>query len=674
MSPFAPIAIVGQACLLPGANDPAQLWEAVASGRDLLSIAPADRWGAARSDVIGTPEHCSDRSWSERGGYVHGFEQIFDPNGLSLDADEIMRLDPLFVWLLHVGRQALRSAAIADTSRAGAVVGNLSFPTTSMARYAERVWLGDELADAADLPIVDPRNRFSSGLPAHLLARALDLGEAAYCLDAACASSLVAIKLACDRLHDGSADVMLAGAVNRCDDLFIHVGFCALQAMSRSGRSRPFHPHADGLVPAEGAGMVVLQRLADAVQQGRTILGVIRGIGLSNDGRGSGLLAPSQSGQVRAMQRAYACAGLTPDDIDYAECHATGTPVGDATELDSMRQVFGEQRRLPIGSLKSNLGHLITAAGVASLIKVLAAMDAETLPATLHLDDAQPIADDPSFEVVTTPRPWPATQRPRRATVSAFGFGGNNAHLIVEQWRGQSIEPQPASAASPRIAVVALASRELSEGDDIQLPLKDLRFPPRDMEQTLPQQLLMMAVAAEALSKLDQLPHQQTGVLIGMGCDPNVARWGARWRLSHWARRWGIAQLGWRAQARDAFVPSLLAAGVLGTMPNVVANRLNSAFDLGGASMSVSSEEMSGLRALEVGARALRRGELDAAIVGAVDMSREPVHQAAAAALGVAGDSADAALGVGVGATRRRPTPRPPGAGDPGRRCVLALA
>ncbi len=306
---FEPIAIVGQACVLPGALSPSALWDQIRAGHDLTSRVPAGRWGLSSGRLVrdvSDPRGTKDATWSDRGGYVDGFESIFDPAGFALDAAKVRQLDPLFQWVLHTGREALRDAGVTDTGRTGAVFGNLSFPSSGMARFAERVWLGEQRADLAAVPGSVAENRFMSGLPAHLLAKALGLGEQAFCLDAACASSLYAIKLACDQLHDGKADVMLAGAVNRADDLFIHVGFTALKALSGTGQSRPFHPEADGLVPAEGAGFVVLKRLVDAERAGDSIIGVIRGVGLSNDGRGSGFLAPSSEGQVRAMKAAYA--------------------------------------------------------------------------------------------------------------------------------------------------------------------------------------------------------------------------------------------------------------------------------------------------------------------------------------------------------------------------------
>ena len=279
----------------------------------------------------------------------------------------------------------------------------------------------------------DWRNRFISGLPAHLVANALGLTAGATALDAACASSLYAIKLACDRLHDRTADIMLAGGVNGASDLLLHVGFSALQALSRSGQSRPFHQGADGLVPAEGAAVLVLRRLEDAIADENTILGVIRGIGLSNDGRGRGLLVPSQEGQERAMRLAYEMAGLEPRDISLVECHATGTSRGDLTELMSMASIFAGLADIPIGSLKSNLGHSITASGAAGAIKVLAAMRAGVRPPTLHVDDPLPFIAESPFRLLTAAEPWEC-DGPRRAAINNFGFGGNNAHLLLEEW------------------------------------------------------------------------------------------------------------------------------------------------------------------------------------------------------------------------------------------------
>ncbi len=665
MSDFSPIAIVGRACVLPGVTSPAELWARVVSGTDLISTVPAERWGIAPDDVMCDPDGDStDRTWSDRGGYVSGFDDVFDPTGFAVPADEIAGLDPVFQWTFHTAREALRDASYEsrDASRFGAVFGNLSFPSAGMAAFAQSIHLADQPGDADDLGPGDARNRFMSGLPALMLERVLGLGVGAMALDAACASSLYAIKLACDRLHDGDADLMLAGAVNCADDLFIHEGFTALNALSPTGQSRPFHPEANGLVPAEGCGFVALRRLDDAVRDGDTIHGIIRGVGLSNDGRGRGMLAPSIDGQVRAMETAFDMAGIAPSDISLLECHATGTSVGDATEIASSSRVYEGCADMPIGSLKSNTGHLITAAGVAGVIKVIEAMRHEVRPPTLHVDEEADALEDSPFRILGAAEPWARTDAADgvlRAGVSAFGFGGNNAHLILEEpgtaaqlvAETHGTAPKPSDSTAP-IAIVGIgvaaasavgrpAFRDALLGNtpcldadgagrlpDIELQLAAQKFPPNDLKATLSQQLAMLQVADEALADTGHLPTNTTGIYVGMGADPEAARFGTRWRL---ASRHSECRPHLLAEARDLVGPPLTAAGVLGTMPNLVANRLNSQYDVAGPSFTVSGEEHSGLDALRLASRALRAGDIDAAMVGAVDLSCNSVHVAASA-------------------------------------------
>lgn len=669
--PFTPIAVVGRALHLPGGlHSPAALWAAVSAGRDLLSSAPAGRWRAEEADVrcAAPGPGAADRTWSDRGGYLDGLPALPEtglPDGL------LASLDPLTQLAVATAAAALDDARVpaGARGRVGAILGNLSFPSAGLSRFAEQVWLG-EAAAALGLPPATPTDRFMSGLPALLLRPALGLGGPLHAIDAACASSLYAVKLAADALHDGRADWMLAGAVNRCDDLFIHVGFSALQALSKTGQSRPFHAEADGLVPAEGAAVLVLRRLEDALRDGDTVYGVIRGVGLSNDGRARGLLAPSAEGQERALRLAWQMAGRDPAGCGLLECHATGTPVGDATELQSSARVFAGAQGLPIGSLKSNLGHLITAAGVAALIKVMEAMAHRQRPPTLHVEAENPALAGTPFRLLRALEPW---EGPLRAGVSAFGFGGNNAHVVIEALSEAQAEPAPARPArrGGAVAVVALGARahgvngaeELvpalqkaaSMPDDggprpinaVELPLLGLRFPPADLHQTLGQQTALLAAADEALRRLPPLPRERTAVYVGMGADAEVARYGWRWRLPAWGRALGLAAAA-VTPLREAGQAVLQSAGVVGTMPNIPANRINSQFDLGAGSLTFSAEEASGLVALEAALRALREGELDAALVGAVDLCCEPVAvAAAAAALGPAAHRpGDAALAL----------------------------
>ena len=651
---FEPIAIVGRSCVLPGALTPEELWANVVAGRDLISSPPEGYWGLDHGSVLASPSvSASEKACSDRGGYVAGFDDAFDPEGFAIPPEKIKPLDPMVKWLLYCGRAALDNADLGKVrlSNAGVILGNLSYPTRGLSEFAQQIWLSETVA-------IDVRhaaaNRFNSGYPIHLLADALGLGGGAFALDAACASSLYAIKLASDRLQDRVADIMLAGAVNRADDLFLHIGFTALQALSPSGRSRPFDGQADGLLPAEGAAIIVLMRLADAVRDGQRIYGIIRGSGLSNDGNQSSFLAPDVRGEIRAMRAAYARSGLAPEDISYVECHATGTPVGDAIEIESMANVFSAHGGLPVGSLKSNLGHLITVSGVAGLLKVLAAMEAKTLPPTLHAETPIDAFEGTPLHPQRDVAPW-LCDGPRVAAINNFGFGGNNAHLLVEEFNetapllvhvSKKTKERP-SVAICGIGVLAGASRgveafanALMDGERtpartateaIELPFEGLRFPPNDLSLSLPQQPMIIEAALEAVSQVGQLPADRTGVIVGMGCDPEIARYGLRWRLSEILQHHDIAFDADRlSTATDGLMPVLTAAGVIGSMPNIPANRLNVQFDWQAFGFTVSSEELSGLVALELATRALAAGELDAALVGAVDLSVEPVHMAAA--------------------------------------------
>lgn len=673
MSTFAPVAIVGRACVLPGALSPEMLWRAVVAGLDLTTPAPAGRWRMPEEDkkrVIICPEDrdAADRAWSDRGGHVRGFDDIFDPSGFAVAPERLEGLDPVFLWTLHTAREALRDAGDArrgavDRPQVAAIFGNLGFPCERMAALAEAVWHDDD-----DQP--DPRNRFMASGLNQLLESALGLGAGAYCLDAACASSLYAIKLACDQLHDGRADLVLAGAVQGVDNLFLHIGFTALNALSHSGRSRPFHREADGLLPAEGAALVALRRLEDARRNRDHVYGVIRGVGLANDGRGKGLLVPSQDGQERAIRAAYEISGVSPAEISLVECHATGTLIGDTTEIRSTAAVFSGLEAVPIGSLKSNLGHLITTAGVAGLIKVIEGMAAGVRPPTLYAEEPIEALRTSPFRLLHAAERWPARGL-RTAAVSAFGFGGNNAHLIVSEdgpgldTTGSAPSPAPIAVVGMGISVggadnrTAFAEALFSGGslvkqsqdgrsealmETVKLPLDGLRFPPRDLAYALGQQLSILMVAGQALDEAPSLPRERTGVFIGMEPDAEVARYGARWRMRQRARRAGLDEQ-WLRQARSGVVSQLESAGVLGTMPNIPTNRINSQFDLAGPAFTLYAGEASGLVAVDIASRMLRHGELDAALVGAVDLCCEPVHRAAAEILlsedrQIAGDAA----------------------------------
>lgn len=654
---FEPIAVVGRSCVLPGALDPGQLWDGVLAGRCAVTAA---RPGAASDDNAHAP-----------GGYVSGFDEVFDPDGFRIGPDRIAGFDRGLRWVLHCAREALRDCGRGEAAQpaAGLVLGTLAYPSAAAARYADQIWLEAQSAEVrAALGVSegarpDPRDRFFAGLPARLAAEALGLGAGAFALDAACASGLYAIKFACDRLHDRGAELMLAGAVNCADHYVVHDGFRALGALSLTGRSRPFDRAADGLVPAEGAAFVALMRLRDAVERGVPVHGVIRGIGWSTNGRGRGLLVPSVEGQVRALSAAYEAAGLAPHTVSLLECHATGTSVGDACELDSAARVFADVTDLPIGSIKSNLGHPLAAAGIAGLLKVLGAAEAGVRPPTLGIDEpVEALAGGPLRPLLEAEE-WLG---PRRAGVSAFGFGGTNAHLVVDGPAERHTFTASVPALPPHrdepVAVVALGCRgaagadldelrrRLATGvaaeapDHLDVPVAGLAFPPDDLRQAVAQQLLVLEAARDAVHGL-ALPRDRTMVLIGSGAPLEIARFGLTRRIAEQLTALGLTRdPELRTDVRDASGEQLTAAAVIGSMPNIVANRINAQFDFAGPGCAVFAEEASGLVALELAIRALRRGEADAAVVGGVDAARDPVHRAALDDLGLARTPSDAAI------------------------------
>jgi len=457
----SPIAIVGFSGVFPGASDPEKLWQRIIVKSDgICEIPPERRNGAAES--IWSDSAAPDRAVSRRAGLIHHFD--FDPEACRLGGALVNRLDPLHHLSLCVGHRAWESfvAGPVDKKRAGVILAAIALPTDSASRLCRDLIFGFlkrriyKTSEFSGLRPDAARAAQVTGLPAALVARELDLGGISFTLDAACASSLYALKLAAEELQSRRADVMLAGGVSRPDCLYTQVGFSQLKALSPSGRCAPFDASADGLVVGEGCGILVLKRLKDALAHGDRIWGVIRGIGLSNDMRGN-LLAPDSGGQIRAMTAAYGQAGWRPSDVDLIECHGTGTPVGDRTEIESLVRLWKDNDAAgggcAIGSIKSTVGHLLVAAGAAGIIKTLIAMDRETLPPSLHFDGAaegSPLPASP-FRIQTEAAPWPrrAPDTPRRAAVSAFGFGGINAHVLLEEWTGSEAKDQQSDVQCP---------------------------------------------------------------------------------------------------------------------------------------------------------------------------------------------------------------------------------
>ncbi len=715
MKTFSPIAIVGIGGIFPGAPTLEAFWQNIEQGVSAARDVPEGRWPLPLETMYDPQRGLIDRVYSKRGCYIADF--TLDSAGSNLDPALIAQLDPVFHLALHAARAALQDAGLSAAERrsAGAILGNIALPTETMSAMTAEI-LGNafehailqtsEVLKTSEVSHVNPINRHAVGMVAGITAQAFGLGGGSFTVDGACAASLYALNFAVMELQAGRADAMLTGGVCRPDSAFTQMGFCQLGALSPTGTCAPFDAKNDGLVVGEGAGMFVLKRLDEAIRDNNTIYAVIRGIGLSNDRQGN-LLAPDAEGQLRAMREAYAQAGWQPQDVDLIECHATGTPVGDAVEFSSLRALWGEsgwqKNQCVIGGVKSNVGHLLTGAGAAGLMKTVLALKNRLLPPTANFATPNPKLDMPNspFTVLNRAKMWNArnADTPRRAAVSAFGFGGINAHLLIEEFNavnsppgrgngwvaeseqhfnitnppqpgGEITHPQPLPGGE-LIAVVGIethigiwqtaeawlrhilhleneripASKSEQWGveqrdelrgyflDQLELPVGKFKIPPKEMEESLPQQLLMLKVAAAAIedAKLDLSDNAtlRTGVFTGIGLDFNSTNFSYRWKIAERAKTWA-QQLGlnltdaeladWLAKLRDAFCPPLTANRTVGALGGIVASRIAREFKIGGMGITISAEENSGLQALNAAIRSLQTGLIDQAIVGAVDM------------------------------------------------------
>ncbi|HKL24667.1 MAG TPA: beta-ketoacyl synthase N-terminal-like domain-containing protein [Desulfuromonadales bacterium] len=693
------VAIVGVGGIFPQSPTLQRFWANICEKVNTARRPPQGRWLLSADAVYDPRVGAADRVYSDRACFVEQSLADLCLDDLDISADFLADLDPMFYLMLHAGRQAYLDGGAPAGERVGTILGNLCLPSEKSSALA-RAYLGATFAEQAlgrDLDggeaSPDPVNRYVAGLPAGILAKSLGLQGTCFTLDAACASSLYALKLAVDELVAGRADAMLAGGLSRPDSLYTQMGFSQLRALSPTGTCSPFDEKGNGLVVGEGCGMFLLKRTEDAVRDKDRIYAVIRGIGLANDLGGS-LLAPASEGQLRAMRAAYRQAGWAPGDVDLVECHATGTPVGDAVEFSSLQALWGEEEwqtgQCVIGSVKSNVGHLLTAAGSAALMKTLLALQEQTLPPTANYSSpARDIALSSSpFRVLDQPQPWQSRQPdvPRRAAISAFGFGGINAHLLIEEWqppkpvKGSVTFPPSFQRPNQPVAIVGLgaefgpwAGLEAFQYRVLGCPDKTaprpplswwgaercswfeqagldqvafrghfieqvasapgrFRIPPRELEEMLPRQLLMLQVAEQALN--DSGLHKEdllfTGVFIGTGLDLNATnfalRWGLQKQIKVWAEQLGLdlteqQMAEWLADLREAAGPPLTANRVMGALGSIVASRIAKEFRIGGPSFTISGEENSGLRALEVGLRALQEGSVNRALVGAVDLA-----------------------------------------------------
>uniref|UniRef100_UPI0003625516 type I polyketide synthase n=1 Tax=Actinokineospora enzanensis TaxID=155975 RepID=UPI0003625516 len=456
-----PIAIVGVAGLFPMAHDHRDFWQNIVDAADCTQDVPASRWRV--EDYYDPDPGAPDKTYCTRGGFVP--DVAFSPLEWGLPPNQMEVTTVVQMLSLGVARDLLRDAGAVDSTwydpaRTGVVLG-VAGPTTLSHPLAARLstpvlrevvrscGLSEQDAEEIAARYVEAfppweENSFPGLLGnviAGRVANRLDLGGMNCTVDAACASSLSAVHIAIGELLSGRADMMITGGADTENSVFGYMCFAKTQALSKSGRIRPFDDSADGTLVGEGIGMLALKRLADAERDGDRVYAVIRGVGASSDGRFKSIYAPRAEGQVVALRRAYADADCSPASIGLFEAHATGTRVGDKTELTALNELLSstteEKRFAAIGSVKSQIGHTKGAAGAASLIKLAMGLYHKTLPPTINVERPNTTIDfdAAAFYLNTGTRPWITDpRRPvRRAAASAMGFGGTNFHVVLEE-------------------------------------------------------------------------------------------------------------------------------------------------------------------------------------------------------------------------------------------------
>ena len=478
-----PVAIVGIAAIAPMAADTTQFWQNILNKVDAITEVPPSRWKIA--DYYDPDPTIPDKAYSKVGGFLP--EIPFDPLEFGIPPNILEFIDTSQLLSLVVAKRVLADAGYLDASaeireRTGVILGvgggqTLINPLLSRLQYP----ILEQIFQSANLPqkqidtllqtfakayVPWEENAFP-GLLGNVISgritNRLDLGGINCVVDAACASSMSALKMAVSELQAGNTDMMITGGVDTDTSPFMYLSFSKTPALSKRGRSTPFDNSADGMLLGEAITMFCLKRLDDAKRDNDRIYAVIRGIGASSDGRAKSIYAPRASGQVIAMRRAYEEAGISPASVDLIEAHGTGTARGDATELESVATLLTDSnvmhQQVAIGSIKSQVGHTKAAAGGVSMAKIALALHHKILPPTINVETPNPTFTQPDMPlyVNTEARPWVRRGHPRRAGVSSFGFGGTNFHVVMEEYTPTTENNQPLPQRlheTPRIVIV----------------------------------------------------------------------------------------------------------------------------------------------------------------------------------------------------------------------------
>lgn len=462
------IAVVGVSALFPGSLDKTGFWKDIMEGTDLITEVPSDHW--LLEDYYDPDPKAQDKTYGNRGAFLKQID--FSPMEFGLPPSNLTSTDTSQLLALVVAKQVLEDASTGqfdavDRDRISVILGVAS--ATQLvgemgSRMQRPIWV--KALRESGLPedqVQEICNRISdtyspwqeSTFPGLLgnvvagrIANRLNLGGTNCVIDAACASSLSAITMAVMELQMGHSDLVISGGVDALNDILMYMCFSKTPALSPTGDCRPFSDQADGTILGEGLGMVALRRLSDAERDGNRIYAVLKGIGSSSDGQAKSVYAPNGEGQAKALRRAYERAGYSPATVELVEAHGTGTKAGDVAEFEGLRRVFDDNDAIngetqhpwcALGTVKSQIGHTKAAAGSAGLFKVVMALHHKVLPPTIKVDRPNPnlrISESP-FYLNTRARPWIRDEsHPRRASVSAFGFGGSNFHVTLEEYRG----------------------------------------------------------------------------------------------------------------------------------------------------------------------------------------------------------------------------------------------
>jgi malonyl CoA-acyl carrier protein transacylase len=449
--PALEVAIVGMGCILPGAEDPETFWRNIRDKRDFITEIPADRFDVSRwyDATRGT----RDKIYGRTGGFIDDI--VFDPMKYGIPPASLKHIEPAQLLTLELVDRALQDAGYdllnepnGYKPRTSVILGVGGGIGPLGGEYATRTLL-PLYADQIDASVLDAMPEWTedsfAGILLNIVAgrvsNKFDLGGVNFTVDAACASSLAAIYLACRELADGLSDMVITGGVDTAQNPFGYMCFASAHALTPSAKPRVFDESADGIVISEGLGAIVLKRLQDAERDGDRIYGVIKAAAGGSDGRSKSMTAPLREGQVRTLRRAYAQARFSPASVGLFEAHGTGTALGDRTECQSLVDIIQphhpSRSSIAVGSVKSMIGHTKCAAGVAGLIKSALSLYYRTLPASLNVEcpNAEAGLTDGPLYVNTETRPWVSAESPRRAGVSSFGFGGTNFHVVVEEYR-----------------------------------------------------------------------------------------------------------------------------------------------------------------------------------------------------------------------------------------------